>query len=128
MQNHQTTLTALFALKKRRETRLRSILTQLNQQISEQIQVNESLMKLREELCEQWKHYGSHEQLLTPSAIREYRTTLTNYYLQDQAILQKSSMAKSCLLYSELQIEKEQQLSLLQENIIEQEKLKLLME
>ncbi|CAK7070278.1 hypothetical protein HBA43_11950 [Providencia rettgeri] len=126
MQNHQTTLTALFALKKRRETRLRSILTQLNQQISEQIQVNESLMKLREELCEQWKHYGSHEQLLTPSAIREYRTTLTNYYLQDQAILQKSSMAKR--IYSELQIEKEQQLSLLQENIIEQEKLKLLME
>ncbi|EMU9000445.1 hypothetical protein AAA733_003545 [Providencia rettgeri] len=126
MQNHQTTLTALFALKKRRETRLRSILTQLNQQISEQIQVNESLMKLREELCEQWKHYGSHEQLLTPSAIREYRTTLTNYYLQDQAILKKSSMAKR--IYSELQIEKEQQLSLLQENIIEQEKLKLLME
>ncbi|APC09821.1 hypothetical protein NQ837_003644 [Providencia rettgeri] len=126
MQNYQTTLTALFALKKRRETRLRSILTQLNQQISEQIQVNESLMKLREELCEQWKHYGSHEQLLTPSAIREYRTTLTNYYLQDQAILQKSSMAKR--IYSELQIEKEQQLSLLQENIIEQEKLKLLME
>ncbi|WP_272678701.1 hypothetical protein [Providencia sp. PROV137] len=83
-------------------------------------------MKLREELCEQWKHYGSHEQLLTPSAIREYRTTLTNYYLQDQAILQKSSMAKR--IYSELQIEKEQQLSLLQENIIEQEKLKLLME
>ncbi|EJD6044327.1 MULTISPECIES: hypothetical protein [Providencia] len=126
MQNYQTTLTALFALKKRRETRLRSILTQLNQQISEQIQVNESLMKLREELCEQWKHYGSHEQLLTPSAIREYRTTLTNYYLQDQAILQKSSMTKR--IYSELQIEKEQQLSLLQENIIEQEKLKLLME
>ncbi|EJD6509540.1 hypothetical protein EX227_21040 [Providencia rettgeri] len=126
MQNYQTTLTALFALKKRRETRLRSILTQLNQQISEQIQVTESLMKLREELCEQWKHYGSHEQLLTPSAIREYRTTLTNYYLQDQAILQKSSMAKR--IYSELQIEKEQQLSLLQENIIEQEKLKLLME
>lgn len=126
MQNYQTTLTALFALKKRRETRLRSILTQLNQQISEQIQVNESLMKLREELCEQWKYYGSHEQLLTPSAIREYRTTLTNYYLQDQAILQKSSMAKR--IYSELQIEKEQQLSLLQENIIEQEKLKLLME
>ncbi|MBQ0325781.1 hypothetical protein, partial [Providencia rettgeri] len=101
MQNYQTTLTALFALKKRRETRLRSILTQLNQQISEQIQVTESLMKLREELCEQWKHYGSHEQLLTPSAIREYRTTLTNYYLQDQAILQKSSMAKR--IYSELQ-------------------------
>ncbi|ENL4092876.1 hypothetical protein AB5B90_004012 [Providencia rettgeri] len=126
MQNYQTTLTALFALKKRRETRLRSILTQLNQQISEQIKVNESLMKLREELCEQWKHYGSHEQLLTPSAIREYRTTLTNYYLQDQAILQKSSMTKR--IYSELQIEKEQQLSLLQENIIEQEKLKLLME
>ncbi|QQE93407.1 hypothetical protein JFB93_00600 [Providencia rettgeri] len=126
MQNYQTTLTALFTLKKRRETRLRSILTQLNQQISAQIQVNESLMKLREELCEQWKHYGSHEQLLTPSAIREYRTTLTNYYLQDQAILQKSSMAKR--IYSELQIEKEQQLSLLQENIIEQEKLKLLME
>lgn len=126
MQNHEVTIMALLSLKKRRESGIRAQLVQLEKQQSEQLQARERLMLQRKTLCEQWKDYSSHERLLAANKVSAYRNELASYYQQDQSIIEKINITKN--KHSELKIKKENQLGLLQRIILEQEKLKLLLE
>lgn len=126
MPDHQLTLTILLSLKKKREQRVRSSITRLEQKQAQLDQLGEELMQQRKAIWCQWRSYGGDEQLLTPSEWRQFRARLAKYYQQDQALLEQIELSKR--QHADLEQEKELQRQKLRKIQLEQEKFKIMME
>jgi hypothetical protein len=126
MSDHQLTLATLLSIKTRRERGVRSAMARLEQQRVQLEQHKAALLQARRQLWHQWRQCGSNEQVLGPVEWRSYRLQLANYYQQDHDLLAQVEATGD--EFMRLQVAIEEQQDLLRQILLEQEKLKILLE
>jgi len=126
MPDTQLTLKSLLSLKVRRERGIRSAIARLEKQHQEIETRKATLLQNRRMLWNEWRQCSSSEQTLGPLEMRAYRAQLGKYYQQDHDLLAEVENADNEL--SQLQVEQDKQQHLLRQILLQQEKLKILME
>lgn len=120
------TLTTLLAVKMRRERSIRSaiaVLTSRGAVLSEQ---KNRLVEERRITWEQWRLCGAGEQVLDHTALQDLKIELAGYCQRDAVIVDRIDAVQG--EWNQLQLEEAEQQSLLRKVLIEQEKLKILLE
>jgi hypothetical protein len=126
MDDSKLTLTALLQLKERRERKIRSEITRLEKELAANEQMRGELLQIRQDLWHQWRQCGDEEKLLDPLEWRAYRVELARYYQYDHDLMTQLETART--QSQALEIQKDAQQQLLRQSMMEQEKLKIMME
>jgi len=126
MPNTQLTLKSLLSLKVRRERGIRSAIARLDKQVQQLETHKTTLLQNRSTLWSEWRHCSSSEQTLGPLEIRAYRAQLGKYYQQDHDLLAQVEDIDNEV--SQRRVEQDKQQQLLRQILLQQEKLKILME
>lgn len=122
----QLTLSTLLSLKQRRERSIRSAIAQLSRRQAELGQQRQQVQQQRQQLWQLWHHCGEGEQVLDYSQWQCLKRELADFYLQDQDLLDRAHRLEQML--NQLQSEQVTQQQLLRQALLEQEKLKFLLE
>ncbi|QLL13475.1 hypothetical protein [Pseudomonas chlororaphis] len=127
MESHgRTTLRALLSIKVQRERSLRSLLATYTQQESELLDRKSTLLEQRHQHWENWRQQSAIEQQLNHTQLQLLKRTLASYSEKDLHFAEKLDELQA--EWQQLQVNKSEQQSLLCKNLLEQEKLRLILE
>lgn len=126
MPDSALTLQALIAIHKRKEHRVRQIVSRIEQQQDELVRLKQAGKEEREELLHLWSEASASTQTLSPKALRAYRSQLAHYYQHAQYLVARCAELEE--RDGELQRQKQEQLCQLHQVKIKQEKILLMME
>ncbi|MCU1748799.1 hypothetical protein [Pseudomonas sp. 6D_7.1_Bac1] len=120
------TLSRLLALKLRREQSQRAALATLVQHEAELLQNKTRLLDERRHLWDEWRSCSAASHVLDHRTLRDLKIELANYSQHDHAIADRLDTMQT--EWSRMQLEKAERQALLRKLMVEQEKLKMLLE
>ncbi|HEK1308586.1 TPA: hypothetical protein SMQ86_003654 [Pseudomonas aeruginosa] len=127
MESHgRTTLRALLSIKVQRERSLRSLLATYTQRESELLDRKSTLLEQRHQHWENWRQQSAIEQQLNHTQFQLLKRTLASYSEKDLHFTEELDELQA--EWQQLQANKSEQQSLLCKNLLEQEKLRLILE
>lgn len=126
MPDRDVTLTALLAIKSRKEQRIRQKMSHLEEQQNKLKTEKQAIEEDRQQLLAEWREYSSTTQTLSPQAWRQYRMRISRYYQHEQFLTGSGVEIEGRL--SQLQAEWDNQSEQLRLIRIKQEKITLMME
>ncbi|HBO5142454.1 hypothetical protein [Pseudomonas aeruginosa] len=127
MESHgRTTLRALLSIKVQRERSLRSLLATYTQRESELLDRKSTLLEQRHQHWESWRQQSAIEQQLNHTQFQLLKRTLASYSEKDLHFTEELDELQA--EWQQLQANKSEQQSLLCKNLLEQEKLRLILE
>lgn len=120
------TLNRLLSLKRRREQSQRAALATLALREIELQDSTTQILDLRRDLWEQWRNRSDASQVLDYKALQELKVELAHYNQQDHSFTDQLDTLQT--EWSRLRIEQAERQTLLRKLLVEQEKLKMLLE
>lgn len=127
MEDHgRTTINALLSIKARRERSLRLLLATYTQQETDLLGKKGVLLDKRQQHWESWRRHCALEEQFSHAQFQMHRRTLANHCEQDLQLTEYLDQVQA--EWQQLQIEKSEQQSLLRKNLLEQEKLRMILE
>ncbi len=120
------TLNRLLTLKQRREQSQRAALATLAQQEIELQDSTTRLLNQRRHLWDQWRGRSASSQVLDHNTLRNLKIELANYNQQDHTLADRLDTLQN--EWSRVRIEQAERQALLRKLMVEQEKLKILLE
>ncbi|AUH50642.1 hypothetical protein CXB49_07410 [Chromobacterium sp. ATCC 53434] len=119
-------MSTLLSLKQRRERGIRAAIAKLEQHEADLHRHKQQLLQERQQLWRQWRNCGAAEQVLDQVEWQSFKSQLADYYHLDQCLLEQ--VATTDRQRADLQRSKAEQRQRLRQALLDQEKLKLLME
>lgn len=127
MDDHgRATLKALLSIKAKRERSLRLLFATTLQQEADLLSTKGALLDQRQHHWVAWRQACECEQQLSHAQFQGYKSTLASHWEQDLQLNEKLDHVQA--EWQQLQIVKSEQASLLRSNLLEQEKLKMILE
>ncbi len=120
------TLTTLLALKKRRENNARTTLALLELRETALLETKAALLDERRELWNAWRHRTTYEHVVDHAGFQDLKIELGNYNHRDQAITDRVEAIDA--QWNAMQLERANHSAQLRKALVDQEKLKALLE
>ncbi|NWD64132.1 hypothetical protein [Pseudomonas sp. IPO3774] len=127
MENHgRTTLNTLLSIKAKRERSLRLLFATYLQQEADLLERKNVLLDQRQQHWESWRRLSGIEQQFSHDQFQIHKRTLASYGEEDIRFTENLDQIKA--EWQQLQVSKSEQQSLLRKNLLEQEKLRMILE
>lgn len=127
MENHgRTTLKALLSIKSQRERSLRLLFATYLQQEADLLDRKNVLLDQRQQHWESWRRQSRLEQQFSHDQFQMHKRELAGHWEEDMRFTEHLDQIQS--EWQQLQVSKSEQQSLLRKNLLEQEKLRMILE
>lgn len=127
MEHHgRSTLKALLTIKVQRECSLRLLFATYTQHEAELLDRKSALLEQRQQHWEAWRQQSLSEQQFSYEQFKMHKRTLAGYWEKDLHFIESLDQIQT--EWQQLQINKSEQQALLRKNLLEQEKLRIILE